>query len=117
MIVRHVATVVIGALLALASPGCSPGPLALPPGPRGEVCAVGDRVLRTCAAGLTCTSRTVVPAYPWETRSVDGERCGGFSGNECLRGLTCVSAYEDRYVADASGTCRRSSTCERETTR
>ena len=111
----------LGSLLFLLT-ACPPEPVvATAPtaaaGLEGEPCAIGDRIVRRCGAGLACTLRPVVPPDPAsrQTLSAENENCGGVGAIPCGEGLGCqLLTSEDVMAKDAMGTCQRESVCEPE---
>ena len=103
-------------LLLLA--GCPPAAVApaavVPEGLEGEPCAIGDRAVRTCGAGLTCTPRPVVAQDVADRRTIsaEGTNCGGVAEIPCGEGLGCqLLTSEDVMLKDAMGTCQQESVC------
>jgi hypothetical protein len=94
----------------------------VPPGTAGEQCAIGNRVVRTCAAPLRCETEPFgLPPemHVGETMRTpdlpngEGGTCGGIAGFHCVEGLVCDVPENQRMAADAVGTCTRVSTCRR----
>lgn len=106
------------ALVLLVLAACTPAVVATAPavvvGLEGEPCAIGERIVRRCGVGLTCTPRTVVPrdAADRQTVSAEGENCGGVGAIPCGEGLGCqLLTSEDVMAKDAMGTCQQESVC------
>ena len=103
-------------VLLTACPPEAAAPSAPPiaAGLEGEPCAIGDRVVRACGAGLACVPRAVVPLAPSDRQTVspEGANCGGVGAIPCGEGLGCqLLTSEDVMAKDAMGTCQQESLC------
>jgi hypothetical protein len=105
-------------IAALALVGCPPDkppepPPPPPPATEGEPCAVGDKVVRTCATGLVCTAMQVTPIDPKarQVLSPEGGGCGGVGEIQCGEGLACLMNEDEALAADAMGICKTQSVC------
>jgi len=94
-------------------PAEAPAQAAPAPGSEGEPCAVGDRVVRACGAGLACTAMPVAPADPKEKQvlSLEGGSCGGVAQIPCGDGLACLMNEDEPLVGNAMGLCKTQSVC------
>jgi len=95
---------------------------APPVGEEGEICKIGDQVVKPCAGTLTCTQQlSVAEQVPGRQLPTPGPGiaagagglCGGNAGLQCTSGLACYITPEQQSFAGAFGTCERASRCTR----